>query len=703
MYDLPPSLVQHASSGSGGGGGGGGGGRTAGGLAGRGGGGGGITSPPPSSSSFNNSNQHGSTPPPFSPTQSNGYGYGGGGGPTTSRSFPSSSLHHPQPTRPTPPPPSSSSSVFSKAPQNPSSPSPSDISLFHSACVRFFYHQDPSAQSYIESVLSSLPPSHRAAFTRVQAAVRSTFHADEEVRRRNEFEVLLRGTDPGGGLTVGNRRDPNGKGARREREERLKVFLTDYGGKNEVGPRPFLLGVWTALRLQGGKEEKGGAGGRRVEWEVDDAVWMEAGGKDFMIEAIAVVKGVLGFEDIPRTKPRRQHHRHQQRPPNSSSNSRSFSTGASSYSIPNSNGAGPSHRRPSDLEELRPTPEDDEAGPLYDSSSRKTRYASPPLPTTGGGSRRGKAPPIPSSSNSRQLPTATQQQAQQLSSSSSSSNPLISSRRRASSDPFSDPYANMSRQPPPVPPNTVNRRGPAPALPPPPPTRPHPTFLNLNLDATNVPSPLGGGALGSRSMSNSSSNNGGGFTTPNGQEDFLLPLPGRSPGGASSSSARSPSSAGPLLQQHHSASAVDDEDFSSDELSSPRSSSSTSSDEEDPLLPRWRTWIAPSNLSNPELTRLCRLFPSHITKSSSSSSTRFPYTGPSSTSVISPKKLEEGLSGIGVGVVARGEEGKTVGKGVLEGLGWTGRMWKGERKREEGWKGVWWSRFWGWLGRMFGG
>jgi len=69
---------------------------------------------------------------------------------------------------------------------------------------------------------------------------------------------------------VGNRRDPKGKGARKEREERLKAFLKAYGGKNEVGPRPFLVGVWTALRLQTVGEEKGGAGGRRVEWEVDD-------------------------------------------------------------------------------------------------------------------------------------------------------------------------------------------------------------------------------------------------------------------------------------------------------------------------------------------------------------------------------------------------------------------------------------------------
>jgi len=44
-------------------------------------------------------------------------------------------------------------------------------------------------------------------------------------------------------------------------------------------------------------ESLGGAGGRRIEWQFDDAVYMESAGKDFMSEAIDVLKGVLGFEE----------------------------------------------------------------------------------------------------------------------------------------------------------------------------------------------------------------------------------------------------------------------------------------------------------------------------------------------------------------------------------------------------------------------
>lgn len=133
-----------------------------------------------------------------------------------------------------------------------------------------YYEQDPRSARYIERTVQEIPPSHRAAFTRVQAAVRAQYHADEETRRRNEFEVLLRGTDPGGALQIQNRRDPRGASAKKERHDRLKGFLETHAGKNNVGPAPFFVALYTALRLQTVPEAQGGAGQSRVEWEVDD-------------------------------------------------------------------------------------------------------------------------------------------------------------------------------------------------------------------------------------------------------------------------------------------------------------------------------------------------------------------------------------------------------------------------------------------------
>lgn len=46
------------------------------------------------------------------------------------------------------------------------------------------------------------------------------------------------------------------------------------------------------LLLQSLSQKHGGAGACRIEWEVDDAVWMEGGGEDFARRGIELLKGV---------------------------------------------------------------------------------------------------------------------------------------------------------------------------------------------------------------------------------------------------------------------------------------------------------------------------------------------------------------------------------------------------------------------------
>lgn len=91
-------------------------------------------------------------------------------------------------------------------------------------------------------------------------------------------------------------------------------------------------------------------------------------------------------------------------------------------------------------------------------------------------------------------------------------------------------------------------------------------------------------------------------------------------------------------------------------------------------------------LTDPEIGRLCALFPEHITKATSKN-TRFPYIGPPGTA----SAIEEG----------RGEGGKRLGKGILEGAG-TGRMWRGERLRDNGYRGGWMERMKAWFSHLFG-
>jgi len=42
------------------------------------------------------------------------------------------------------------------------------------------------------------------------------------------------------------------------------------------GTKPFFEALWAIMRLQVVPEHIGGAGGNRIEWEFDDAVFKEA-------------------------------------------------------------------------------------------------------------------------------------------------------------------------------------------------------------------------------------------------------------------------------------------------------------------------------------------------------------------------------------------------------------------------------------------
>lgn len=146
--------------------------------------------------------------------------------------------------------------------------------------------------------LTTLPPSQRPPFARLQASVRSGYHAHVTARRNAEYHAHLSVTIPGGSLSAHSRLSPSGPAARKERYERLETFIRTWCTLGMPGARPFFEALWAVMRLQTLPENLGGAGSRRITWEIDDAVFQEAAGKDFMLEAINVLKGVLGFEDV---------------------------------------------------------------------------------------------------------------------------------------------------------------------------------------------------------------------------------------------------------------------------------------------------------------------------------------------------------------------------------------------------------------------
>lgn len=135
----------------------------------------------------------------------------------------------------------------------------------------------------------------------MMASVRSNFHRDEEIRRRTAVEAMLASTSPGQAVKTALQISPESTSvaamraakARQIRREGLRVFIESNCVKAMPGTHPFFRSLYAALYLQGLQSAKGGAGGRCVEWEVDVAVFSEAGGgESWGTEAIETLKGV---------------------------------------------------------------------------------------------------------------------------------------------------------------------------------------------------------------------------------------------------------------------------------------------------------------------------------------------------------------------------------------------------------------------------
>lgn len=124
--------------------------------------------------------------------------------------------------------------------------------------------------------LATLPSSHRAPFSRLQASIRSAYHASVNARRNAEFQAHLSATTPGGSLMPHARADPSGTVARKERYERFERFIRTWCIVGMPGTKPFFTALWAVMRLSVLPEHLGGAGGNRIEWELDDAVFKEA-------------------------------------------------------------------------------------------------------------------------------------------------------------------------------------------------------------------------------------------------------------------------------------------------------------------------------------------------------------------------------------------------------------------------------------------
>lgn len=197
--------------------------------------------------------------------------------------------------RPGPTPPPSARNRSS----TPLGVSRSDLEQFAEYCRAWYFDQDEASGRQMTQILTNLKPAQRAPYSRLQASVRSAYHVSVNARRHAEFQAHLTATQPGGSLMPHSRANPASSEAKKERFGRLDRFVRTWCTMGMPGTKPFFESLWAIMRLQVLPENLGGAGSYRIRWEFDDAVFKEAAGKDFMLDAIDVLKGVLAFEDDP--------------------------------------------------------------------------------------------------------------------------------------------------------------------------------------------------------------------------------------------------------------------------------------------------------------------------------------------------------------------------------------------------------------------
>lgn len=188
----------------------------------------------------------------------------------------------------------------SRSPVGRLSPSPGnddELERFAISCRAWYFDQDEEHGRIMTQTLTGLPPLLRANYARIQAQIRSSYHTYLAARRKAEFQAHISATVPNGSLPANLRSNLQSPLARQERLERFDRFVKNWCTPAMPGTKPFFESLWAVMRLQVIPENLGGAGSRLIEWEFDDAVFIESAGKEFMLEAIDILKGVLGFEE----------------------------------------------------------------------------------------------------------------------------------------------------------------------------------------------------------------------------------------------------------------------------------------------------------------------------------------------------------------------------------------------------------------------
>ncbi|KAM0789438.1 hypothetical protein ACM66B_000261 [Microbotryomycetes sp. NB124-2] len=183
-------------------------------------------------------------------------------------------------------------------------PDPLALQQFAELCRQLYFDKSAKAAQTIDATLSKLPQHYRTPYAKTMAAVRAQFHVHEQVTKKTAVLETLAATDSGQvvkdvlRVTEGGSQTMRSSVAKTIRRNRLKAFVDEHCIKAMPGTHPFFKSLYCAILLQATASDVGGAGARRVEWQVDLAVFAEASAGSWMKDSIELLKGVLGCTEV---------------------------------------------------------------------------------------------------------------------------------------------------------------------------------------------------------------------------------------------------------------------------------------------------------------------------------------------------------------------------------------------------------------------
>lgn len=143
---------------------------------------------------------------------------------------------------------------------------------------------DPVAE--LDALRATMSSPQRIYFDRLAEQLRRQFHSSQERRRQAQLHSLLVQLPPFS-LSEQDRQRQRTVQARQQRLKQVRTFAKRFATRSNVGVWPFFASLRRLFEAQAHDRA-----GRPLQWLLDDAVLMEAGGDDFLRSAVYTLKGV---------------------------------------------------------------------------------------------------------------------------------------------------------------------------------------------------------------------------------------------------------------------------------------------------------------------------------------------------------------------------------------------------------------------------